>query len=81
MTEQPDLFAGIPAMKSPRLRWIEAHGIKTEIKATSQWSSWFAWIGESETIRTTSVFANGITEDDALFALAKKCNLRMWNEL
>jgi len=73
MTDQPDLFAGIPAIKSPRLRWIESNEITTERRVSSQGQAWIATRGDATAI--------GITEDDALFALAKKCNLRMWNEL
>jgi hypothetical protein len=60
-------------MKSPRLRWIEANGITTEMRVSSQGMAWTATRGDYS--------AKGITEDDALFAIAKITNLRMWNEL
>lgn len=63
-----DNLFDIPETKSPRLIWMERHGIKTqEIKG-----SWAA---------TASIFScNGDTENDAIVSLAKKMNIKLWNE-
>jgi hypothetical protein len=67
-----DLFAGMPPMKSPRLLWMEKHGITTERKATSQ--------GPVYTASSGGITENADNEHDALVALAIRMNLKLWNQ-
>lgn len=78
--------------KSPRLRWIERHGLKT--KFDPDWSPGdeddlgrekFPWYVARTGANITADFTNartfgGATEDDALAAWARANGHRMWNE-
>ena len=70
-----ELF-NIPTVKSPRLRWIEKHDLRTISGTTAENKvEWAAWqIG-----RGAKTF-KGDTEDDALAAWAKARGVRLWNE-
>ena len=75
MTELFDL----PETKSPRLQWLEKHGIKVSPSRTHGPSHkhWMAYRHDEDFI-----FASGYgeTEDDAIAFLAVKLGLRLWNE-
>jgi hypothetical protein len=74
----------IPESKSPRLLWIEKHGIKIidsgidyedcdECEITgNQCFRYYASSGD--------LASGGHTKDDAIIALALKLQLRLWNE-
>ena len=72
MNDEPDLFANLPPVKSPRLLWMEKHGIRTNILASSTGQRWIA--------ETSGSNAYGQTERDALIELALKLNLKLWNQ-
>ena len=67
-----DLFAGMPPMKSPRLLWMEKHGIRTNILASSTGQRWIAESNGSN--------AYGKDEHEALVELAIKLNIKLWNQ-
>ncbi len=75
MTELFDL----PETKSPRLIWLEKHGIKvTPSKAHGpSLKCWMAYRHDGDFI---SASAYGSTEDEAIADLAIKLGLRLWNE-
>lgn len=66
----------IPETKSPRLLWIEKHGVWTSrvkhIDAPNQSEAW-----KAEAAGHVGV---GPTEDDAIVDLAKRMKLKLWNE-
>jgi hypothetical protein len=71
-----ELF-NIPDSKSPRLRWMDMHGVwtrKTQFVDFVQEES--AWTAEA-----AGRIGTGPTEDDAIVDLAKKMKIRLWNEL
>ena len=58
----------IPESKSPRLVWMEKHGVKTSY-CNDLWQA-----------EHGITIAFGDSELDALTELAKKLNLKLWNE-
>jgi len=70
----------IPETLSPRLAWLKKHGIFTNSEFfddSDEEYRWGAWLeGCQDYLRT----GHGDTEDDALVDLAKKQNLKLWNE-
>jgi hypothetical protein len=87
MTTDDSLFE-IPTTLSPRLQWMQKYGIlisdggedyepegKDEISGNRLYRYW-----------AKAMFiprypeSGGDTEDDAIVALAKKLNLKLWNE-
>jgi hypothetical protein len=74
-----DLFTDLPVSKSPRLLWMERHGIKTIFMPASGSVDAF-WIADFMDPNTTHYQEVGDTEDDALTALAKAAGIRMWFE-
>lgn len=71
-----DLFTNLPEVKSPRLLWMEKHGITTRFKVSSEGVTWFAETDEGERM----IQAKGATEHDSLVFLAIKLNLKLWNQ-
>jgi hypothetical protein len=69
----------IPETKSPRLIWMDRHGIKVIALRTDakSFNHWMAYRHEGDFI---SASAYGPTEDDAITSLAVKLGLRLWNE-
>lgn len=71
----------IPEFKSPRLLWMDRHGIALEPNSDSSDNKWCAcmwrdgWGGVSFKDRIP-----GKTEDGALTALAKAAGIPLWNE-
>ena len=72
MTELFDL----PETKSPRLCWLEKHGIVT-LRGKSD--SWAAWLKAKPT-KVDQTIGYGESEDEAIADLAIKLGLRLWNE-
>ena len=81
----------IPETLSPRLRWMREHqidivdsgldhepGDECEITGNRLFRFW-AFQGGKQT-KTEIAEAGGDTEDEAIVALAKKLNLKLWNE-
>jgi hypothetical protein len=73
-------------VKSPRLLWMERHGVKTsetmagECPETGfEWLSWVAYSGELEISERDRV-GIGETEDDAIADWARINGVRLWNE-
>ena len=78
-----ELFS-VPEVKSPRLRWIEKHGV--EVKPTLDWDPdaedengdvVHAWYASDDQWRHKH---GGDTENDALAAWAIARGVRLWNE-
>ena len=66
----------IPETPSPRLQWMRKHGVKTEkTEFVDFHQPEHAWKAES-----AGMVGVGPTEDDAIVDLAKKNNLKLWNE-
>ena len=64
-----DNLFDIPETKSPRLIWMDRHGVWTQ-ELNGKW------------IATASIFdGRGDTENDAIVNLAKKMVIKLWNEL
>lgn len=70
---EPDLFANLPPTKSPRLLWMEKHGITVESRASSLGQVFVATAGTESAKATNS-------ELDALAELARKLGIKLWNE-
>jgi hypothetical protein len=78
-----DLFE-IPETLSPRLRWMQTHGVEVHDSGVdhedgdecditgNQCYRYYATCGEQS--------AGGHTKDEAIFALAVKLQLKLWNE-
>jgi len=70
----------IPESKSPRLQWMEKHGIETakgnfERPSDKSRHEWIAW--SNPEIQSTGW---GNAEDEAITQLALKMGIKLWNE-
>lgn len=85
-TPNTETLFDIPEQKSPRLLWIEKHGVKIahypEFDGTQEddmgetMYPYFAWTG-TPSIATSG---SGMTADDALTDWARKNHVKLWNE-
>jgi len=67
----------IPESKSPRILWMEKHGVTTYPPNPLLG----CWAASRDTDPPLDQFVGlGDTELDALTEMAKKLNLRLWNE-
>ena len=66
-----DLF-NMPATLSPRLKWMQAHGITVQ-RTHYDVDPFRAYVGAQQ-------IGKGETEDAATVAAAKSLNLPLWNE-
>jgi hypothetical protein len=67
----------LPESKSPRVLWMEKHGVKTYPPSPVLG----CWAAARECDPPLDEFVGlGDTELDALTDLARKINLRLWNE-
>lgn len=78
----------LPISLSPRLKWINEHGVTTYYEpagALGDDAGWSAYIGtndeESEEMEEAGRLCFGHTEDEALERLAKAQSWRLWNEV
>ena len=76
-----DLF-DIPESKSPRLLWMEKHGIKTrQLDFPERDYDWMAWRKRDENANgIPAISGQGDTEGDAIADLAQRLGIRLWNE-
>jgi len=86
-----DTLFDLPETPSPRLKWMGDHQIEVidsrldhepgdECELTgSRLYRWWAWQTCKRT-KTESSSGGGDTEDEAIVNLAKKLNLKLWNE-
>lgn len=90
----PELLS-VPVSLSPRLRWIQTHGVLTHRSEMERELPWIALI-PMERDKGKDIFdcmadncrlydegnllGYGQTEDEALYALAAKLNLKTWNQ-
>lgn len=66
--------------ESPRLAWMKKHGIRTaenKLKGIALERTWSAWFAKFEYEYGVHY---GATEDEALAALARSCEIKLWNE-
>jgi len=84
-----DTLFDLPEQKSPRLLWIEKHGIETLHVPYEDESGmdvgWYAWRindGEclDEVIHYGHEYGFGATEADAITDWSRKNDVRLWNE-
>ncbi len=68
-----DTLFDLPDSPSPRLRWLREHQVTTTKEAEPTGDLWTAWV-----FPDTSGY--GATEDEALADLARKLNVKLWNE-
>jgi len=70
-----DSLFNLPESKSPRLKWQDYHGItcvETDLDLPeNRWQAMQA---------TTKTIVRGPTREDALAEIARKLNLKLWNE-
>ena len=74
-----ELFT-IPETKSPRLCWLEKHGVtcyKSEYDHAGPTDPDELWRAR---IASNPVEGKGATMDDAIVDMAKRLNLKLWNE-
>lgn len=64
---------------SPRLKWMRENQIETESDAFDAYTGEDRWIAYRYEDFGDNEF--GDTEDEAIVALAKKLNVKLWNEL
>ncbi len=76
----------VEEVKSPRLLWIEKHGISTHHAAfladdDLPWSAWFPSNEHSSGLPLDpEACGYGITENEAIIDLAVKKKIKLWNE-
>ena len=70
----------IPETKSPRLLWLEKHGIKVAAPAKGHGTATNHWMAYQHDGDFISASGYGMNEDEAIAALAVKLGLRLWNE-
>lgn len=79
-----DFLFDAPVVLSPRLAWMEKHGVETHrANATGEGGS--TWVCRKirprlESLWTSSEIGGGETEDEALAAFAMHAGLKLWNE-
>ena len=61
--------------KSPRLKWLDKHGIWTQQFNAESIAPDLRWVATS-----AGKTGTGPTEDDAIVHLAKRMNIKLWNE-
>lgn len=70
-----DTLFDLPESKSPRLLWMEEQGIACiKLDLDLPENAWQAMHAETQTI------VRGPTDLDAIADLARKLNLKLWNE-
>lgn len=70
----------IPETKSPRLIWLDKHGIKCAAPAHPARGIAKDWMAYQHNGDFICASAYGTTEDSAITALARKIGVRLWNE-
>jgi hypothetical protein len=86
-----DNLFDMPEVLSPRLEWMKKHDVRTHLQELmreegSPWSAWLPahdWDSECSTCYACEFEEHvgfGMTKDDAIVNLAKKNNLKLWNE-
>ena len=75
-----DLFANLPEVKSPRLLWMEKHGITTEKRVSSLGAVYVATATSS--CGKYNISTKATTNDhDAIVDMAIKLEIKLWNQL
>jgi hypothetical protein len=69
----------VPECKSPKLLWIEQHGIKVQESAHRTRDPLYRWYAYAFR-RDEFNAAYGSTEEEALAHLAVALGIRLWNE-
>jgi hypothetical protein len=68
-----DTLFDLPESPSPRLRWMQQHKISLTREMTLKGEHFTAWV-----FPDTSGY--GYSADDALADLARKINVKLWNQ-
>jgi hypothetical protein len=74
-----DLFPSLPITKSPKLLWMERHGITTKFIPGSGNVESF-WLADYMAPNAAHYQDAGDTEEEALTALALAAGIKLWNE-
>ena len=78
-----DTLFDMPDDPSPRLKWMREQGVKTHHAPHCEDSPWCAWFWdncENGLPIDPERCGYGMTEQDAVVDLAKKNNVKLWNE-
>lgn len=82
-----DLFPELPPVLSPRLKWMQEHGVQTR-ETPEHHLRWEAWIGEypetPDEVITASVQCRIIAADsekEAIAGIAELNGWKLWNEV
>lgn len=69
---------------SPRLAWMQKHKIRTHHAPWVEEAPWSAWHPDNESEEglpmDPEACGYGMNEDEAIVDLAKKLNIKLWNE-
>lgn len=79
---EPELF-NVPVVKSPRLKWLEKHGVTTrraDHVVSADEEDDFGHRVHQWTASNGVHMRGGLTENDALAAWALAQGVKMWNE-
>lgn len=75
--------------KSPRLKWLEKHEVRTHHNPNIPEAQWSAWLPAHDWSETDSgcyqpVYEDSVgfgdTKDEAIVEMAKANNIKLWNE-
>ena len=84
--KQQDVFEGM-CDKSPKLKWIEKHGLLFDFDKDGDGCAYMCWqkeIGESiidvHEAHGDLVFGYGRTQDEAMCDWAQRFKIKLWNE-
>ena len=75
-----DLLFDTPETKSPRLLWMEKHGITARQTTESEYKRLPSWEYEWVAIAHDEPHGFGGTEDEAITQLALRLGIKLWNE-
>ena len=70
----------LPESKSPRLQWMEKHGIGTSPPIKGMYGILCKWMAHNQAKLITMEATYAETEDEAIVQLALKLGIKLWNE-
>lgn len=66
----------MPETKSPRLLWMDKHGVWTKHYESPSIVKNLSWVATA-----AGKSASGATEDESIVNLAMEMNIKLWNEV